>query len=258
MQVELIQFRHSPYNEKVRWALDYKRVPHRRSSVLPGPHMGRVRKLTGRTSTPVLVVDGVALDGSAAIIDRLEALFPTPPLMPADAASRREALELQRRFDDDWVPRVRRAVLQSLLATPRFFAAVFGHGRPAAARFAYSLVVPLAAPLVRRGNGITGDASVADGIAAAGEALDQVARRAAATGYLAGDRFTLADLAACASLAPILRLPGTPMEKNEPMGAPYAALLDRFHEHPGAVWARGIYARHRGATADFEGASSYH
>jgi hypothetical protein len=26
--IELLQFRHSPYNEKVRWALDLKRVPH--------------------------------------------------------------------------------------------------------------------------------------------------------------------------------------------------------------------------------------
>lgn len=257
MQIELIQFRHSPYNEKARWALDSKRVAHQRTSVLPGPHMSKVRKLTGRTSTPVLVVDGIALDGSAAIVERIEALFPTPPLLPTDLALRREALELQRRFDDDWVPRVRRTVLHSLLATPRFFAAVFGHGRPASTRFAYSLIVPLAAPLVRKGNGITGDASVADGIAAATEALDEVARRSAATGYLAGESFTLADLVACASLAPILRLPGTPMAKPEPLGAPYAALLDRFHGHPGAVWARGIYARHRGAKADFEGPSSY-
>ena len=37
--IELLQFRHSPYNEKVRWALDLKRVPHRRHSLLPGPHV---------------------------------------------------------------------------------------------------------------------------------------------------------------------------------------------------------------------------
>jgi hypothetical protein len=36
--IELWQFRASPYNEKVRWALDLKQVPHRRRSVLPGLH----------------------------------------------------------------------------------------------------------------------------------------------------------------------------------------------------------------------------
>jgi hypothetical protein len=45
--VELLQFRHSPYNEKVRWALDLKRVPHRRRSLLPGPHLRTVRRLAG-------------------------------------------------------------------------------------------------------------------------------------------------------------------------------------------------------------------
>jgi glutathione S-transferase len=55
--IELLQFRHSPYNEKVRWALDLKRVPHTRRSLLPGPHVATVRRLTGRTHTPVLVPD---------------------------------------------------------------------------------------------------------------------------------------------------------------------------------------------------------
>jgi len=41
--IELLQFRHSlsPSNEKLRWALDIKRVPHRRRSLLPGPHLAR-------------------------------------------------------------------------------------------------------------------------------------------------------------------------------------------------------------------------
>lgn len=50
--IELLQFRHSPYNEKVRWALDLKRVPHRRRSLLPGPHMAKVKKLTSRRPPP--------------------------------------------------------------------------------------------------------------------------------------------------------------------------------------------------------------
>ena len=71
--IELLQFRHSPYNEKVRWALDLKRVAHRRRSLLPGPHMGVVKKLTGHTQTPVLPLDdGTVIDGSARILDWLE------------------------------------------------------------------------------------------------------------------------------------------------------------------------------------------
>jgi glutathione S-transferase len=79
--LELIQFRYSPYNEKVRWALDLKRVPHTRRSVLPGPHLRAVRKLTGRTTTPVLVADGVAIDGSTRIIEWLDTHYPEPRLI---------------------------------------------------------------------------------------------------------------------------------------------------------------------------------
>jgi glutathione S-transferase len=96
--VELLQFRHSPYNEKVRWALDLKRVPHRRRSLLPGPHLRTVRRLTGRTSTPVLVVDGQVLDGSARIIEWLDERYPEPALLPAGSADRAEALRIQRWF----------------------------------------------------------------------------------------------------------------------------------------------------------------
>jgi glutathione S-transferase len=91
MMIELLQFRHSPYNEKVRWALDLKGVPHRRRSLLPGPHLATVRKLTGRTHTPVILADGQAIDGSARILQWLEARWPQPVLFPAEAAERAEA-----------------------------------------------------------------------------------------------------------------------------------------------------------------------
>ena len=73
--IELLQFRHSPYNERVRWALDLKRVPHRRRGLLPGPHLATVRRLTGRTTTPVLRHDGQPIVGSARIIEWLDARY---------------------------------------------------------------------------------------------------------------------------------------------------------------------------------------
>ncbi len=40
---ELLHFRVSHYNEKVRWALDHKRWPHRRRALVPGFHLLRAR-----------------------------------------------------------------------------------------------------------------------------------------------------------------------------------------------------------------------
>ncbi len=253
--LELLQFRHSPYNEKARWALDFKQLPHRRRSLLPGPHMGVVKRLTGRTETPVLVHDGSALDGSARILEWLEEQYPAPALLPADAAQRAEALRIQRWFDDDLTPRMRRTVLDALLQQPAMFARVFADGAPALKRWAYACIVPLAAPLVRKGNGITGPEAVEDGHRAAAEAFDFVAARAAATGYLCGDSFSIADLTAAATLAVFVKPEDSPMASPQPVGASFQALIDRYAKHPGADWVRRIYARHRGARTDFDGPS---
>jgi hypothetical protein len=48
------QFALSHYVEKVRWALDLKRVPHVRRSLLPGLHINRIKKMTSQTPVPVL------------------------------------------------------------------------------------------------------------------------------------------------------------------------------------------------------------
>jgi glutathione S-transferase len=256
--LELLQFRYSPYNEKVRWALDLKRVPHRRTSLLPGPHMGRVRKLTGRTQTPVLVPDGAAaIDESARILDWLDAQYPTPRLTHEDPALAAEEREIEHRFDTDIAPRGRRAVLAALLRTPRYFARVFGDGQGTLAQWGYAAVVPLAAPLVRKGNGITGPASIDDGIAAFVEGLDFVAARAKRSGYLVGDRFGRADLAVASVLAVCVDPPASPMARPLPHAAPFDEFLGRFATHPAAEWVREIYRRHRQASKDFEGRSPY-
>jgi glutathione S-transferase len=256
--LELLQFRFSPYNEKVRWALDLKRVPHRRVSLLPGPHMAQVRRRTGRTQTPVLVLDGgQAIDGSARILDWLDECFPDPCLTPADAAQAEAARAIERRFDDHLTPRARRATLAMLMQTPRYFAAVFGDGRGALGQALYAAVAPLAAPLNRKANGIAGAASIEDGLRAFEEGLDHVAAASRATGYLVGDRFSRADLTAAATLAICIDPADSPMTRPRPHPAPFQAFLARHAGHPGAAWVREIYRRHRGARVDFDGASPY-
>jgi glutathione S-transferase len=252
--LELLQFRYSPYNEKVRWALDLKRVPHRRESLLPGPHMGRVRKLTGRTMTPVLLSDSGAIDGSTRIVEWLDARHPEPRLVPASNAERAEALALVQYFDDDIAPRGRRAVLQALLTSPRYFARVFADGKPAWMQLGYAAIVPLAAPLVRKGNGISGEAAVSDGLAAFEQGLNLVAERAQrGAGYLVGGAFGIADLTAASVLAVCVDPPDSPMTRPLPRAPAFAALVARYAEHPGAAWVRRIYSRHRGARRDFDG-----
>src|SRR5881398_849834 len=74
----------SNYNEKARWALDFKRVPHVRRAAVPGRHAPIAEELTGGRTFPVLVFDDRAIGDSTRIIEALERRFPDPPLYPAD------------------------------------------------------------------------------------------------------------------------------------------------------------------------------
>ena len=127
MSVELFQFRYSPYNEKVRWALDLKQVTHRRIDLLPGPHMRQVRRLSGQTATPVLTIDGRTVAGSSAILHELDRLHPVPPLKMTDP----EVAAIESLFDSDFGPRIRRKVLSILLGDLGYFSRLFGEGAAA-------------------------------------------------------------------------------------------------------------------------------
>ena len=241
MSVELFQFRYSPYNEKVRWALDLKHVTHRRIDLLPGPHMRQVRRLSGQTATPVLTIDGRTVAGSSAILHELDRLHPVPPLKMTDP----EVAAIESLFDSDFGPRIRRKVLSILLGDLGYFSRLFGEGQPPAKRAMYRIVLPLAQDLVRRGNGICGPASIEDGERAVQEGLTYVAERARATGYLVGDTFTAADLTAASILATVVNPPNSTMARPEPMPPSFAEWLGSVQAHPGAAWVRTIYARHR-------------
>jgi glutathione S-transferase len=242
--IELLQFRFSHYNEKVRWALDYKRVPHVRIDFLPGPHAPQIKKLTGQTSVPVLRIDGKVVTGSARIVDEIERRFPSPPLYPADAARREEALALQQRLDDKLGPAARRIAFDAMLQQIDYVPTMFSVGKPEWKRTLYRTSFPLLQGLVRKANGVTPE-RVARAETTVAETLDFLVEKTRATGHLVGDTFTIADLTAAALLAPLVHLTHPDMAKPEPMPPAFRAVIDRLASHPGVVWVQQQYARHR-------------
>ncbi len=80
----LWQLQVSHFNEKVRWALDLKRIPHRRRSLLVGWHAIAARRLTGHDTTPVLTLDGRSISDSTSIADLTAAALFYPVVRPAN------------------------------------------------------------------------------------------------------------------------------------------------------------------------------
>jgi glutathione S-transferase len=249
MTPQLHHFRFSHFNEKARWALDHKRIPHRRRAYLPGLHMVPLMLLSRQHQVPVLRDGATVVAGSSAIIDHLERTHPEPRLYPADPASRVRALEIQARFDDQIAPPLRAAFFHTALTDPTFLASTFAGDRSPLARRLYCTIFPAIAVVMRRNLALSVEAAEI-GLRRTEEALELVATRAGAGGYLVGDQFSIADLTAAAILAPTTMPAEFPYPPPQPYAPVYAQWLARWSDHPGTTWVREIYRRHRGTSAE--------
>ena len=241
----LWQLEISHYNEKVRWALDYKRISHTRRSLLPGLHVLKARSLTGDTrTTPVLTLDGRSIGDSTRIIAAIEKQWPQPPLYPEEGEQRRRALELEEFFDEQLGPHIRRAVYYELLARPELVVPLFTHGQKLPARVLVRSAFPLLRVVMRRRFRINADAAE-ESRAKTVAAMDRLEREIASSGYLVGDSFTVADLTAAALFYPVVRPPEFPYPSvtNPPPSA--REFLDPLRQRPGGEWVAEMYRRHR-------------
>ena len=245
----LWQFRYSHYNEKARWALDFKRVPHIRRSVLPGPHVPRMLWLTRQKAVPVLVMNGETIADSTRIIAALEVAHPDPPLYPSNDADRRRALELEEFFDEELGPYLRRAWFFETLSDPRFCAAQLSAGAPPASQRVFRLAFPLIAAVMKADMKIDA-AGAAVGRAKTIAALDRLEAELQPSGYLVGDQFTVADLTAAALFSPVVMPPEFPYPLLTALPPPAARLRDTLAPRRGFQWVAELYRHHRGASAE--------
>jgi len=245
--IELHQFSHSHYNEKVRWALDWKGVRHVRINYLPGPHVLQIRRLTGQTQVPVLRLEGRLLHGSAAILDAVEQRFPTPPLYPADPAERAEALAVQAKLDAELGPEIRRAGFAVMLDDTAFIVNTFGSEKPAWKRSLYTAAFPAVRALMRKSMNITPETG-RRAKERVDVLLDFIAEKTAGSGYFVGGTFTVADLTAAALLGPAILVDHPDMKQAPNPPRALAALCTEWAGHPAVQWAQGIWREHRPAS----------
>jgi glutathione S-transferase len=239
----------SHYNEKVRWALDYKGVPHVRRAAPPGPHRKIAQRLTGSSTFPVLVVDGEAIGDSTRIIAALERRHPDPPLYPEDPDLRRRALEIEDFFDEELGPHSRLLVIHHTLPDPDLALGAFSPDLSGLRQIAMRKAFPLLRRRAITGFGID-DQSVERAYRQVRLAGERFWAELEPSGYLVGDRFTVADLTLAALVAPAVapvQFPYPQPQRGHRLLEPIRAALaeSRLLE-----WARDIYARHRGRSAE--------
>jgi len=239
----------SHFNEKVRWALDYKRIPHRRR-VLGADYLIRAWRATGRGTLPILWLDGKAIGDSTHIIAALEQRYPEPPLYPHDAAARERVLALEDHFDEGLGPAIRAAIVTPLFRhDPDIALRVLTTGMPDQAYRQLRPLLRIFPAYYRLRHRIKASRLEADR-AVVSAALDRIEHERAGRAYLVGDSFTIADLTAAALLSPLLQ----PPEIQYPLQVELPAYVQEYRasllQHPAAQWAVGIYGRHRGRSAE--------
>ena len=247
MTVVLWHIELSHYSEKVRWALDYKDIPHERRVPMPGLHGIRAAVLTrgAQRRLPVLDLNGRRLWDSTAIIAALEEYRPEPPLYPDDPGERAEALAHEDWFDEHLGPDMRRLVwFHTLPDTDATAAALFTGESPARERL-LRMTAPISRRAVSMDYAITPE-SVEAARATLFEAMDRIEGAMGPAGYLVGDRFSVADLAGAALFTPLIAPPERPYTPDQVPPA-IEELREELMARPGGEWVLDMYARHRTA-----------
>jgi len=255
MTPELWHIPLSHFNEKARWTLDYKRVPHRRRVLGPN-YLYKAWRATGQGKLPILFLDGRAIADSTRIIAALEERFPDPPLYPRDAQARSHALALEDFFDEGLGPAVRASVVTPLFRhDPDIALRVLTTGMP---EQAYQTLRPLIRvfPSFYRMRHKISEARLDQDHATVADALDRIEGERRGRAYLVGDTFTVADLTAAALLGPALQAPQIQYPLQVELPDYIKAYQADVLKHPAAQWALGIYAKHRGVSAEIPRAAA--
>ncbi|MFO0105431.1 MAG: glutathione S-transferase family protein [Cyanobium sp.] len=196
--MQLHQFRHSAFCEKVRLVLEAKGLDYSLVEVTPGVGQLELFRLSGQRQVPVLVDGPDVIADSTAIALHLERRHPLPALLPADPQLRARVLLLEDWADTALAAGCRLALLQAAAADPVLRTALLPEATPAPLR---RLVGGLPAGLLGGVGDTLGGVLAGDASRQLQRNLEQLAVLCAAQPYLVGDQLSLADLAVAAQLS---------------------------------------------------------
>lgn len=209
--IELYKLQWSHYVEKVRWALDYKRLPWRGIDIVAFTKKEMQRFACAQT-VPLMhdTATGTAISDSSPIIRYLDETYPQPALLPADPHEREAAWQWMLRLDSTLGLRARRlAYTQVILECPSALSTLFMPnvcGGLFTRRGWRALAAPLLGSMLTRRFRFHRNRE--DGIYEALEAqLVPIAQQLQETPHLVGRSFSAADITLASLLRPLRIVP---------------------------------------------------
>jgi glutathione S-transferase len=244
----LWQYSFSNFNEKARWALDFKGIRHRRRSVMPGSPLG-LWMSRGERTLPVLDLDGRRILDSTAIIAALEQAQPEPALYPADPDERARALDLEDFFDEQTGHDMRRVGFWEARQHLGYALEFMTTDQPGLKGSIGRLGLRTGFPFVWRymsARYAFNEEAVVRSRQTLFEGLDRIEVERSGRDYLVGERFSVADLTAASLLYPLVWPPEFQYDLPDP---PEWEFLGSRSDHPALDWIRETWRRHRGSSA---------
>ena len=235
--LQLHQFRHSAFCQKVRLVLAAKGLSYEVIEVTPGLGQLGLFRLSGQRQVPVLVDGETVVSDSTAIALYLEQQHPERPLLPTDPQLRARVLLLEDWADTALASGARLALLQAAATDPVLRGALLPEATPAPLK---QLLAALPAGL-----GALAE-TLGESLVGGGErqqlqrSLEQLVVVVASQPYLVGEALSLADLAVGAQLS-LLSFPacsGAPLA-----GCGVSGIADHPLLAPLFIWRDGILAQ---------------
>ena len=242
--MKLLEFPHSHYCEKARWALDYKGIPFQAVAIMPGYHVITVRKYAPDTSVPVLLDDKEAVQGSSEIIDYIEQKHPSHSLTPMGADERRACLEIEHTMDEKLGETIRQILYHRLLAYPDFIRYCFTHPMTRYKQWIFSLLYPILRNKIYK-TYVISDAKVEQAKREFDVAMGAIEKTLSRRRYLVGEQFTRADLSVASMLSLLVMPPEHPFPWKEIPDPKARTFCDEYRDHPVYEWVRKMYRDHR-------------
>ena len=237
----LYEFPISHFCEKVRWALDYKEIPHTKQTLLPGLHSKKMFALTEQYSVPVLKHKNDHVHDSSKIISHLEKHFAHNPLNPTKKQHLQQAMEWEDFANKNIGPQVRVLMYHYLLQEPKIVSTFFTKNGPWYGPLLIKFAYPKLQKVMRKHMRINlKTANLAKEHLY--KSIDNVLQGLSGSNYLVGDQFTRADLSIASLLAPLAMPTGYGLVKPE-LPHELNIILETFESR--LTWMQTMYALHR-------------
>jgi glutathione S-transferase len=246
----------SHYCEKARWALDRAGVAYEERRHLPALHRVAVRRAGGGLTAPVLVCpEGEVLRESAQIVIWADARAASPEAR-IDLAP--EAKALADDYDERLGPATRLWVYHQMFDHPHLVAEAMTDGVPGWQRHAFRVGNKALGKVIARVLVINDDTAVEAertfrDVFASADALLADGRP-----YLAGERFSIADLTFAALAAPLIAPPkyGVTLPPVEQLPPGMVAVVREHRETPAGRHALRMFEVERGVGVAASGAAA--